>query len=144
MKEYVVDVNVIMAGLLSEKKDLYLSLLDTYILYVPDFSLVEIEKYKNLLIKKQVNWMIHRAFAIEVFKRLTVIPSYLISESAFERAFILTEGVDPKDSHYVALSIELKTKLITRDKKLYEGLLAKGFADIIMFDKIIDDFLLKK
>jgi hypothetical protein len=42
-----------------------------------------------------------------------------------------------KDIIYVALSIELGCPLITRDKPLFNGLIQRGYTDVIIFDDFI-------
>ena len=50
----------------------------------------------------------------------------------------MCKDIDEKDTPFLALSLELKLPLITRDKKLYNGLLEKGIKDVILFEEIFE------
>ena len=61
-----------------------------------------------------------------------------ISENSFDHAFELCLDVDPKDTPYVALSIELDIPLWTNDKPLIQGLRRKGYSNIITTEEIFN------
>ena len=74
----------------------------------------------------------------DVFSEITVIPKLGITATSFGQAFLLCQDVDPKDTPYIALSIELGFPLWTNDKKLITGLFEKGYHQIITTDKIFE------
>jgi len=141
MESYVIDVNILFGGLISRKK-FYEDLFLRYRFYVPDFALLELQKYKEV-IRKQLTK--HQAdfekFALMIFSNLTVIPDFLLNNQTIEKAEELCKDVDIKDSMYVALAIFMNLTLITRDKPLYNHLKSKGFEDVIMFDEFINKYL---
>lgn len=51
MKEYVIDVNILFSGLISKKK-LYEELFLRHKFYTPDFALLELNKYKEIVLAK--------------------------------------------------------------------------------------------
>lgn len=75
-------------------------------------------------------------FILTVFERITVVPNLLISTQNYYQAFRLCRDIDPKDTDYVALSLQLEITLLTRDKPLADGLRAKGFTNIILLDEL--------
>lgn len=75
-----------------------------------------------------------KEFTLFIFSNITVVPDYLISEKSFNYAVELCHDIDLKDVVYLALSIEFDFILITRDKKLFDGLEKKGYTKIMMFD----------
>ena len=108
-------------------------------LYVPDFALIELKKYKDVIKKKLANQQIEfEIFALMLFSNLNVISDFLLSNSVIEKAEELCQDVDIKDSLYVALAIFLNTTLITRDKPLYNHLKSKGFENVVLFDEFIN------
>jgi len=141
MESYVIDVNILFGGLISRKK-FYEDLFLRYRFYVPDFALLELQKYKEV-IRKQLTK--HQAdfekFALMIFSNLNVIPDFLLNNQTIEKAEELCKDVDIKDSMYVALAIFMNLTLITRDKPLYNHLKSKGFEDVIMFDEFINKYL---
>lgn len=73
-----------------------------------------------------------------VFERITVVPNLIISTQSYYQAFILCRDIDPKDTDYVALSLQLGITLLTRDKPLSDGLRIKGFTNIIILDELFN------
>jgi predicted nucleic acid-binding protein len=140
MKQYVIDANVLFSGILSQK-NLYKILFSEHTCYTPDFALLEIQKYREVILKKsKVNHKDLRAFTLFIFSKITVVPDYAISKEAYEEAVQLCQDIDPKDVFYVALTIELEnTELLTRDKILYNGLLSKGFSRVKLFETFVNE-----
>ena len=58
MNKYVIDSNVIFSALISGKQ-IYLHLFDKYEFYIPDFVLLEIDKYKLVILSKTKLTVIH-------------------------------------------------------------------------------------
>lgn len=145
---FVLDVNIIFSGVLS-RKEIYRKLFSEYRLYTPDFAFIELNQYREAILKKsKIKPGDLRDFTLFVFSKIVVVPDYLITEQSFRKAEKLVEGIDEKDVAYVALAEELDMVLLTRDKKLYKGLREKGFQKIQLFDELIkeiyekqDDFL---
>ena len=141
MNSYVIDVNILFSGLIS-RKPFYAKIFSKYTFYTSDFALLELEKYRNILLKKIPNeqWEIFEQFALKIFSQLTIVPNLLLRNEVKEAAYQLCEPVDTKDYLYVAVAMQLNLTLITRDKPLYEHLKANNFSNMILFD----DFLNQK
>ena len=105
---------------------------------LPDFALVEIEKYKDVL--KGKTTMPETQFTewtYFVFAKLTFLPQYVLEQSILAKSDQLLEKIDVKDTSYVALAMQLDLFLLTRDMPLYEGLRKQGFRKVMLFE----DFL---
>ncbi len=137
----VLDSNILFSALISGK-DIYLDILQKIRAYTPDFIFIEISKYEERIIKKTKLQKEFSQFVKELFSEIIVFPKIAISNESFEKAYELCIDVDPKDTPYIALSIELDIPLWTNDKKLVEGLRKKGFIKVLMADEIFQ--LLKK
>jgi predicted nucleic acid-binding protein len=134
---FVIDANVLMSILISGKA-IYKPLLNYYNFILPEFALVEIDKYKELIFEKTLmkkNEMIN--FSYSVFSEITILPNYVMDDYAIEKAVELTKNIDIKDVTYIALSMQLDLMLLTRDKKLIKGVKKKKYNKIMLFD----DFL---
>ena len=135
MNNYVIDVNVLFSGLIS-CKPFYERLFGQYQFSTPDFALIELEKYRNVFLKKvKGNPAEFEEFALLLFSRLTVIPDFLIRPEFKQQAATLCAPVDPKDSLYVALAMQFGQLLITRDVPLHNHLKANGFEQVVLFDE---------
>lgn len=137
MTNYVIDANILMSMLISGNAS-YKPILEFYDLYLPEFVLVEVEKYKSqLLLRTKMNEDEFLKWSILVFSKITVLPNYILSTESLEKSHLLLDDIDLKDTAYLALAIQLDLPLLTRDKPLATGLKKKGFRRVMMFD----DFL---
>lgn len=137
MTKYVIDANILMSMLISGNAS-YKPILEFYDFYLPEFVLVEIEKYKSqLLSRTKMNEDEFFKWSILVFSKITVLPNYILSLESLEKSNLLLNDIDIKDTVYLALAIQLDLPLLTRDKPLLTGLKKKGFRRVTMFD----DFL---
>ncbi len=137
MIDYVIDANVLMSIIISGKA-IYKPLLNHFNFIMPEFGLVEIDKYKTIIFEKtkmQRTELI--SFSYSVFSQITILPNYVFDENILSVATKLTQNVDIKDVSYIALSLQLDLPLLTRDKKLIEGMKKLKYNKIQLFD----DFL---
>jgi len=138
LKKYIIDANIFFSAIISAKRT-YLDLTKNVDLYAPDFVLKEIEKYEELLLKKaKIPKKELNSFLIKLFKEITILPSIMISKESKQKAIELCRDIDPKDSPYIALALEMDIPFITNDKKLYNGLRKKGFPHLILLEDVIN------
>ncbi|MDP5168817.1 MAG: PIN domain-containing protein [Bacteroidia bacterium] len=137
MREYVLDANILMSMLMSGKAD-YRPLLSFFTFILPEFVLVEVEKYSEVIKQKSrlsdtelLQWTYF------VFSQLAILPRYALQQESLAKAEELLRNVDLKDVPYVALSMQVDLPLLTRDKLLYDGLRKQGFRKVQLFE----DFL---
>lgn len=139
MTDFVIDANVLMSILISGKAG-YRPILSFNTFILPDFALVEIEKYNTTLKTKTrlpkdrfVEWTYF------VFSQCTILPQYILADEIVAKSAQILEKIDLKDLSYVALSMQLDVPLLTRDVPLYEGLRKQGYRNVMLFE----DFLRK-
>ena len=137
MNQYVLDVNILFSGIISQKP-IYRAIIDENIFYTPDFSLTELNAYRHVFLKKSaVKTIDLKEFTLFLFSKITIVPDYIISPDSYNVAEELVADIDPKDVAYVALNEELDTILLTQDKLLYDGLQAKGYTRVQLFNDFI-------
>ncbi len=138
MLEYVIDTNVVMSMLISGKSH-YRTILNFYKFYLPEFSLSELDEYKQVIIDKtKFSKQELNDFIFFVFSSISVIPTFALSKEAIKRATEICETIDVKDVSFLALSLETNMKLLTRDIPLYEGLKHKGHRNVMLFKDFLD------
>ncbi len=125
----VVDSNILFSALLSKNSFQLATLLkEEYKFVAPNFLFTEIFKHKDKILKYS---KLAEPELLELLNyslsNIQFIPVSVISIQSLEKAIALCGDIDEKDTPFVALSIELNALFWTRDKKLYEGLAAKGF-----------------
>ena len=137
--DFVIDTNILMSILISGKAS-YKPLLKYYNFFVPEFALVEIEKYQDVIFKKtrqQKEEVIN--FSYFLFSEITILPNYIFDKEILQEAINLTKNVDIKDVAFVALSMQLNIPLITRDEKLKKGMNKKKYKNILLFKDFLQD-----
>ncbi|GAA4399946.1 PIN domain-containing protein [Nibrella viscosa] len=139
MTSYILDANILFSGILS-RKPVYRALFSTYVFYIPDFALIELEKYRALIRKKAGTESEQlKEFILFIFSRLIVVPAYIVSDANKVHAAELVKTIDPKDIAYVALVEELNATLLTRDQVLHNGLVARGYTKVQLFESFIEE-----
>ena len=113
------------------------------IFYTPDFALIELDKYRKVILKKSKAESDElREFTLFLFSKIIVVPDYVISDKSYTDAGELVSNIDPKDTVYIALNQELSTTiLLTRDKPLFDKLTEKGYLRIRLFNEFVTEKL---
>ena len=80
--KYVIDANILFSAFISGK-ELYTLLFSEYTIYLPDFAFLELEKYKQRIIKKtKLTEHEFQEFVLRLLKDVTVIPNLLLSQAS--------------------------------------------------------------
>ena len=118
--EFVVDANILISALVAPRgKTCEMLFSDKLKLYVPEFLLEEVDKYKEEISQKsglsfeELNLL----FSL-IFMNIEIIP-FSEFENFIEEASKICP--DPNDVKYFALALKLKCSLWSNDKKLKEG-----------------------
>lgn len=136
-KIYVIDANVLFSAFISGK-DIYDLLFSQTTLYIPDYAFLEIEKYKNRILKKtKLTAKDFQEYVLNLLAHITVIPGLLLSRDSLRSAFNLCKDIDEKDTLYIAVAIEFNIPLITNDKALYNGLRTRQFFQVELLSEIL-------
>ncbi len=139
MLNYVLDTNIVMSMLISGKSH-YLKLLSFFDFIFPQYLLIELDEYKNVILDKtKMEEQQLQKYTFAVFSQLTVVPSIVLTKNSIDYAKQLCEKIDVKDISFVALSIETGFTLLTRDEPLYKGLRKQGFKNVILFEDFLTD-----
>lgn len=134
---YILDANILLSGLLSQKK-IYEILTQRNKIYVPEFGYTELGIYSHLILKRsKLEFPKLKAFTLRFVSGITVVPEFVYSGASTQSAMQLCADIDLKDTAYVALTIELDSTLLTRDKPLHDGLKKKEFTRVILFDEFV-------
>lgn len=137
MRDFVIDANILMSILISGKAS-YRPILSYFHFILPEFVLIEIEKYKTVIFQKtkmQEDDLLQ--WTHFVFSNITILPYYIFSYESLNNANALLKTIDLKDTSYVALGMQLDLILLTRDKPLFTGLKKQGYRKVMLFE----DFL---
>ena len=130
----VVDTNIVFSAILNSNGligELLFNSEDQFEFYSSEFIINELTKYKAKLqahtkiSKANIDVSIH-----QVLKKIDLISAEAISEIHWKRAYELVSDVDENDTPFLATAISIGATIWTGDKKLINGLRAKGFQEI--------------
>jgi predicted nucleic acid-binding protein len=140
MKNLVVDSNIVFSGILntdSKIGQLLIKAPGSAVFYSCEFLHREIRHHRPKLEK------ITKLSATEVdelemlvTRKIRFINDTLLNEDILAQAEALVEDIDPDDAPFLALAIQLNAKFWTGDKKLREGLLHKGYLDVLNTNEV--------
>ena len=142
----VIDTNIVFSALLNPNStigDLLLNYQDEITYFAPELLLTEIDKYAS---KIQTYSKLNKT-QLAICKSLVLnsvhfVSEELITQENWKLAYQITKNIDQDDTPFVALSLEMKTKLWTGDKKLSQGLSVNNL-DLIFSTLEIIEFLNK-
>jgi predicted nucleic acid-binding protein len=136
--KYVIDANVLFSAFISGKS-VYHLLFSEHTIYLPDFAFLEIEKYKQRILKKiKLSEQEFQEFVLKLLTNVTVIPNLLISQRSLKDAYELCKDIDEKDTVYIAVALEFDVTLITNDKTLFTKLKERDFTQVMLLKDVID------
>jgi predicted nucleic acid-binding protein len=97
MTDFVIDANVLMSILISGKAG-YRPILTFNNFILPDFALIEVEKYKDILKDKtKMSEIQFPDWTYFVFTQLTILPQYVLEQNILVKSERLLEKIDLKD-----------------------------------------------
>lgn len=137
MKKVIVDTNILFSALLGKSKNLREAILSEKELtfYSCKFIFVELFKYKEKIRAKssldedEILELLHT-----LLSKIKIFNEESITNESLKKAYNLCKDIDEKDTPFVAVTIELSGLLWTNDKKLKDGLRAKGFDSFFEID----------
>ncbi|MVN23280.1 PIN domain-containing protein [Mucilaginibacter arboris] len=131
----IVDTNIVFSALLNSGSrigKLLLSSEKDLQLFSCSFLKIELEKHRDKLVKLSKLSSLQLSELEEILtNKITFIDERLLPSQLLLQTEELLTSIDPKDTPFVALAIYLKAKIWTGDLKLYRGLKAKNFDDVL-------------
>jgi len=126
----VIDTNLLFSALIPKASKIRDVLFEGHLIcYAPNFLITEIYRHKEKLIKQS---KLSEPEFYSLFNNLIecvhFVPLEFFSIEAKQAAYNLCHDVDIKDTPFIALAIALDIPIWTGDKKLKDGLSAKGFS----------------
>ena len=126
----VVDTNIIFSTLLnphSKIGEVFMNLQDEFTFYAPDLLRWELEKYRSKIAAySKLDQDSLSDIEKLVLSQIRFVSEGSISEKSWIKAFDLTKNIDENDTPFIALALEINTKVWTGDKVLSQGLEKKG------------------
>jgi len=136
----VADTNIIFSILLKKNShEFEIFRRDDVEIFIPKFLIIEIFKHKEKMVKLSKlddNEILEVYY--HVLKHCQIFDEEDIPKNIKNQAINLVADIDPKDAVFLASAITLNTTLWSGDKKLIEGLKAKGVKYIARTTELIE------
>lgn len=141
----LVDSNILFSAILNSESrigQLILNGQSHYAFYAPKYSQTELLKHKDKIMKlanlsdNEFNEVYHF-----ILKGVILLHHSLLTDRTVSNAYKYCKDIDIDDTIFVAFSQYLKCKLWTGDKKLIQGLDAKGYKNTITTEALYEDFI---
>lgn len=136
----VVDTNIVFSAILNSNSRIGKILLTSkkhFQFFSCNYLKIEIQRHRNKLLKI-TKLREEQLIELEeiITQHITFIDERLISEELLIKTENQLKSIDINDTVFVALAKQLEGKLWTGDLKLYNGLKAKRFKDIILTSEL--------
>ncbi len=129
----VIDTNIVFSTLLNPNsliRELLINVQDKIYFVAPEFLIDEIEKYSTKIEKhSKLDQHSLNILKSTIFKVINFISEDNILNHNWIQAFEMLKDVDQKDTPFLALALQLNSKIWTGDKKLISGISKKYFED---------------
>ena len=136
----IVDTNIVFSAILNSNSRIGKILLnskDHFQFFSCNYLQVEIRRHRNNLLKlTKLTEVQLSELELLVTQKITYIDERLIPKDLLVKTEIQLKTIDPNDTVFVALTKRLEGKLWTGDMRLYNGLKAKRFKDIILTSEL--------
>jgi predicted nucleic acid-binding protein len=136
----IVDTNIVFSAILNSNSRIGKILLNSnqhFQFFSCNYLRIEIQRHKNKLLKLTKLTEPHLTeLEVLLIHKITFIDERLIPSKILIETEVQLKAIDPNDTAFVALAKHLGGKLWTGDMKLYRGLKAKRFKDIILTSEL--------
>ena len=137
----IIDTNIVFSTLLNPNSkfgDLLLNYQDSVKFYAPELLIEEVNRYSDKIEKfSKLNSTQISICKSLLFRSIQFVSEELISDESWIKAIELTKDIDEDDTPFVALAIQMNSKLWSGDKKLTNGLLSKNSEIIYTTQQLI-------
>lgn len=125
----VVDANIIFSALLNADSTFLSTISDNKYKFVsPYFLFVELFKHKEKILKYTKISEADLLITLDaLLSNIRFVPLNMLTLQSRQNAYDLCKDIDINDAPFVALAIEYNGLIWTGDRKLINGLTAKGF-----------------
>jgi len=148
MTKIIVDTNIVFSALLNTNSRIGQILINgknNFDFYSPAYVKFEIFKHKEKI--KSIGKLTDNEF-LEIYglilKNITILNHSIIPTEIYKNAEILCQDIDIDDTIFVAVSYFTKGILWTGDLKLINGLIKKGFKNLIKTEDLYQIFQTKE
>ena len=137
----IADSNIFYSALIAPNGEIANILRDKNMQFIaPDFIIDEVKEHLDI-IKTKKKILADLNYLLE---KITIIPLNKISDEYLQKAFTIVKDIDEDDYPFIALHLQIKHKIWSRDQILINGLTAKGYGHFFVTTEQMKKYLYKK
>lgn len=144
----IADSNIFFGSLIAPNGELASILKDKNMQFMaPDYIIEEVKDHLDTIKKKRKKDKTNRQILADLallLKNITVVPLEELSDKNIQKAFSIVKDIDEDDYPFIAMHLQYKHKIWSRDEDLIEGLTQKGYGHFFISTDEVRKHLYKK
>ena len=144
----IADSNIFFGSLIAPSGELASILKDKNMQFMaPDYIIEEGKDHLDTIKKKRKKDKTNRQILADLallLKNITVVPLEDLSDKNIQKAFSIVKDIDEDDYPFIAMHLQYKHKIWSRDEDLIEGLTQKGYGHFFISTDEVRKHLYKK
>lgn len=144
----IADSNIFFGALITPNGELATILKDKNMQFLaPDYILEEVKEHLDIIQKKRKKDKTRRKILADLellIKNITIVPLEELTKKNIQKAFSIVKDVDEDDYAFIAMHLQYKHKIWSRDEELINGLTEKGYGDFFISTDEVRKHLYKK
>ena len=144
----IADSNIFFGALITPNGELATILKDKNMQFLaPDYILEEVKEHLDIIQKKRKKDKTKRKILADLaslIKNITIVPLEELTKKNIQKAFSIVKDVDEDDYAFIAMHLQYKHKIWSRDEELINGLTEKGYGDFFITTDEVRKHLYKK
>lgn len=144
----IADSNIFFASLIAPNGEIATILKDKNMQFLaPDYMIEEVKDHIDIIQKKRKKNKTKRQILVDLdllLKNITIIPLEELSNKNIQKAFSIVKDVDEDDYAFIAMHLQYKHKIWSRDEELINGLTERGYGHFFISTDEVRKHLYKK
>ncbi|EJU34612.1 MULTISPECIES: PIN domain-containing protein [Capnocytophaga] len=144
----IADSNIFFASLITPNGEIATILKDKNMQFLaPDYMIEEVKDHIDIIQKKRKKNKTKRQISVDLdllLKNITIIPLEELSNKNIQKAFSIVKDVDEDDYAFIAMHLQYKHKIWSRDEELINGLTERGYGHFFISTDEVRKHLYKK
>jgi hypothetical protein len=144
----IADSNIFFGALITPNGELATILKDKNMQFLaPDYILEEVKEHLDIIQEKRKKDKTKRKILADLallIKNITIVPLEELTKENIQKAFSIVKDVDEDDYAFIAMHLQCKHKIWSRDEELINGLTEKGYGDFFITTDEVRKHLYKK
>lgn len=144
----IADSNIFFGALITPNGELATILKDKNMQFLaPDYIIEEVKEHLDIIQKKRKKDKTKRKILADLallIENITIVPLEKLTKKNIQKAFSIVKDVDEDDFAFIAMHLQYKYKIWSRDEELINGLTEKGYGEFFISTDEVRKHLYKK